>query len=165
MSVTLASLVAVAALLVHVKRQRAQLAALQRERSASLSDLGVFSSDPSFASQIGPKLATLHTFAAGGGGAEGLRRKAPGGHLVALSIGNPAEDEQGGYIQVRCCDWSEGLWWWGGQNGRPEDSCWWGGLTGRQVGAQEPATRQMRRQGWAAAQRPSGFPDSSSQLV
>jgi len=99
MSVTLASLAAVGFMAVYVRRQRAQLALLQRERSTSLSF-----SDFSNGGAAGAKLATLHTFTAGAadGGAGGGHHKTPRERLKTLSIPNPwAEEHEGGYIQVR----------------------------------------------------------------
>ena len=107
---TLASLAAAATLMMYVRRQRAQLVLLQRERSAAS-----FSTFPSFnggsfngGSFVGKLSHQLHTFsgAAAGAGDEGGRPgRTPGERVKALSIPNPWANEQGdGYIQV----WREG---------------------------------------------------------
>ena len=87
LSVTLASLVAVGALLVFVRRQRAQLQLLQRERSApSFSSLG--------GGGGGGKSAGHATFSIAG-------HRPPGERVKALTIPSPWGDEADGYIQVR----------------------------------------------------------------
>lgn len=105
LSVTLASLVAVAALMVYVRRQRVQLALLQRERSTySFSDFAGGGN-----SSFGGKLASLHTFSAAGNIAgvntngPGAQHKTPVERVKTLTIPNPWAEEQGGYIQVCMC--------------------------------------------------------------
>ena len=106
LSVTLASLCAVAAMAVYVRRQRVQLAVLQRERSAA--SFSEFMGGGSFG--CGAKLAgvqhgmrsgvhSLHVFAGS---------KAAGEHAAGmLPLAIPAylgPDEHGAYIQVRLRD-------------------------------------------------------------
>jgi hypothetical protein len=85
LSVTLASLVAVGVLLVFVRRQRAQLQLLQRERSA-----------PSFSSLGGGGKSAGHATIPIAG------HRPPGERVKALTIPSPWGDEaDDGYIQVR----------------------------------------------------------------
>lgn len=114
LSLTVASLAATTALLVYVRRQRQQLALLQRERSASFTSLQLnpsFSmggSGPSAITVADPaaaadgKLATLHTFAADAAGqATGGQARQHPKLAKALSIIPTWADEHSGYIQVR----------------------------------------------------------------
>lgn len=111
LSLTVASLAATTALLVYVRRQRQQLALLQRERSASFTSFQLnpsFSmggSGPSTITVVDPaaaadgKLATLHTFNAATGQAAAGQAKHPK-LAKALSIIPTWTDEHSGYIQV-----------------------------------------------------------------
>ncbi|PRW45596.1 surface antigen [Chlorella sorokiniana] len=110
LSLTVASLAATAALLVYVRRQRQQLALLQRERSASFTSFqlnpsfSVGGSGPSAIAVADPaaatdgKLATLHTFAATA--AAGVQSRQHPKLAKALSIIPTWADEHSGYIQV-----------------------------------------------------------------
>lgn len=114
LSLTIASLAATTALLVYVRRQRQQLALLQRERSASFTS---FQLNPSFSmggSGSGPsgvtvadpaaaadgKLAQLHTFTATAGQAAGDQTRQHPKLAKALTIIPTWDDEHSGYIQV-----------------------------------------------------------------
>lgn len=111
LSLTVASLAATTALLVYVRRQRQQLALLQRERSASFTSFqlnpsfSVGGSGPSAITVVDPaaaadgKLATLHTFNAAAGQAAAGQAKHPK-LAKALSIIPTWTDEHSGYIQV-----------------------------------------------------------------
>lgn len=98
LSATLASLAAAGAMLVYLRRQRSQLAVLQRERSAAnLSALPSFDSGSLPGVPYGSKAGhQLHTFSAGDG-----ELRAGGKAPKPLSIPSPWADQQGGgYIQV-----------------------------------------------------------------
>ena len=113
LSLTIASLAATTALLVYLRRQRQQLALLQRERSASFTSIqinpsfsmggsgpsGVAIADPAAAED--GKLATLHTFAATAGQSAGGQARQHPKLAKALSIIPTWADEHSGYIQVR----------------------------------------------------------------
>ena len=110
LGLTVASLAATTALLVYVRRQRAQLAVLQRKRSAA--SFSSFQLNPSFSMGAGGpagaapagshagavgKQATLHTFAASG---QARQHPKLAKALSIIPTWSEGEEIGGGYIQV-----------------------------------------------------------------